>query len=230
MAERMLQHRTDTEIWIDGLDQTEMINTSVEEIDSENVNLIFVGIDRSSSMWRFEADMKKALEDFRDALGASGEADEILVARADFSGDISVGGYRKIQEFDTNYTTGGCTALYDVIQEGCRKLKEYRDFLKNEGMRVKAVFAIFSDGENTIGNDFSGAARSVAYLNGEEIVTAFVSFGGEASKTAGDLGFRNILDVSSSATELRRAFNCLSRSVIEHSGSVLSRQDDFFVV
>ncbi len=226
MAERMLQHRTDTEIWIDGLDQTEMINTSVEEIDSENVNLIFVGIDRSSSMWRFEADMKKALEDFRDALGASGEADEILVARADFSGDISVGGYRKIQEFDTNYTTGGCTALYDVIQEGCRKLKEYRDFLKNEGMRVKAVFAIFSDGENTIGNDFSGAA----YLNGEEIVTAFVSFGGEASKTAGDLGFRNILDVSSSAAELRRAFNCLSRSVIEHSRSVLSRQDDFFVV
>ena len=98
MAERMLQHRTDTEIWIDGLDQTEMINTSVEEIDSENVNLIFVGIDRSSSMWRFEADMKKALEDFRDALGASGEADEILVARADFSGDISVGGYRRDAE------------------------------------------------------------------------------------------------------------------------------------
>ena len=44
------------------------------------------------------------------------------------------------------------------------------------------------------------------------------------------LGFKNILDVSSSASELRRAFNCLSKSVIENSKSAVSKQDDFFDV
>lgn len=218
------------EITIDGLDKVEVANTSIDEIDSENVNLIFVGIDRSGSMYSFERDMVKALGDFKDALSNSKEADEILVARADFADSAVVGGYKRISEFDTAYTTGGCTALYDTIISGADKLKEYQDFLKNEGMRVKAVFAIFSDGLNNIGNGFSPAKSAVEYMNKEEIVTAFISFGGEATQTAKDLGFRNILDVSSSASELRRAFNCLSKSVIENSKSAVSKQDDFFDV
>ena len=35
------------EIIIDGLDEIEMQNTAVDDIDSENVNLIFIGIDKS---------------------------------------------------------------------------------------------------------------------------------------------------------------------------------------
>ena len=83
-----------------------------------------MGIDRSGSMGRFAQDMEKALRDFRDALHTSGEADEILVARADFAADLSVGGYKRIAEFDTSYDTGGCTALYDVIVQGTQKLKD----------------------------------------------------------------------------------------------------------
>ena len=90
--------------------------------------------------------MVKALSDFKDALINSKECDEILVARADFSDSATVGGYKRITEFDTSYSTDGCTAMYDTIIDGTEKLKEYRDFIKNEGMRVKAVFAIFGDG------------------------------------------------------------------------------------
>ena len=35
------------EIIIDGLDEIEMQNTAVDDIDSENVNLIFIGIEKS---------------------------------------------------------------------------------------------------------------------------------------------------------------------------------------
>lgn len=220
-----------SEVIIDGLSEVEAANTSIQDIDSENINLIFVGIDKSGSMGKFQMDMVKALGDFKTALSDSKEADEILVARADFADDITVGGYKRISEFDTAYNTGGCTAMYDTIVNGTDKLKEYRDFLKNEGMRVKAVFAIFSDGyDNTSHYNFSQAKKAVDYLNGEEIVTAFISFGGEATQTANDLGFKNILDVSSSASELRRAFNCLSKSVIENSKSAVSKKDDFFDV
>lgn len=217
---------------IDGLEEVEVANTSIDEIDSENINLIFVGIDKSGSMGQYQHDMVKALGDFKDALTASKECDEILVARADFADAATVGGYKRITEFDTSYDTGGCTAMYDTIIDGTDKLKEYRDFLKNEGMRVKAVFAIFGDGldNQSQPGGFAKAKQAIAYLNNEEIVTAFISFGGQATQEAKDLGFRNILDVSSSASELRRAFNCLSKSVIENSKSAVSKQDDFFDV
>ena len=216
---------------IDGLDEIEVENTAVDDLESENINLIFLGIDESGSMGQWLNDMKNCLNEFKTALSDSKEADEILVARADFDDTYSIGGYKKISEFNTAFRANGCTAMYDTIVDGAEKLKEYRQFLKDQGVRVKAVFAIFSDGEdNSSHNSFSDAKNAVSFLNSEEITTAFISFGGSATQTARDLGFRNILDVKSSASELRKAFNCLSKSVIESSKSVLADGDDFFTV
>lgn len=219
-------------IEIDGLDEIEVENTVVDDLESENINLIFLGIDESYSMNRYVGDMRNCLNEFKRALTDSKEADEILVARADFSDDVKIGGYKKIMEFDTSYTVFNMTALYDTIEQGTEKLMEYRKFLKDQGMtRVKAVFAIFSDGEDTMNGDFGAAKKCIEILNSEEITTAFISFGSQATQTAKYLGFRNILDVASSASELRKAFNCLSKSVIESSKSVLSDDgDDFFQV
>ena len=80
------------EIIIDGLDEIEMQNTAVDDIDSENVNLIFIGIDKSGSMSPYRGDMVSCLKEFKQALTDSKEADEILVARADFNSSINVGG------------------------------------------------------------------------------------------------------------------------------------------
>lgn len=216
---------------IDGLDEIELENTAVDDIESENINLIFLGVDESGSMDSFTKDMKHSLTEFKDALVNSKEADEILVARADFSDICTIGGYKEIDIFDTSFATYGCTAMYDTIVEGSEKLKDYRQYLKDQGVRVKAVFAIFSDGlDNSSRNNFGQAKQAIDYLNKEEITTAFISFGGAATKEAKDLGFKNILDVSSSASELRKAFNCLSKSVIESSRSVLADGDDFFQI
>ena len=215
---------------IDGWEEIEVENTAVDELESESINLIFIGIDESYSMNPYSGEMKKCLNEFKTALIDSKEADEILIARADFSDDVKIGGYKKITEFDTGYSVDNMTALLETIILGKEKLMEYRKFLKEQGVRVKAVFAIFSDGEDTMNGDFSKAKKSIETLNGEEITTAFISFGGQATQTAKDLGFRNILDVASSASELRKAFNCLSKSVIESSKSVLADEDDFFQV
>lgn len=216
---------------IDGLDEIEIANTSIDEIDSENINLMFLAIDNSGSMGQFVKEMRSSLDDFKNALENSKEADEILVARADFSDQISIGGYKKISEFNTDFYANGCTAMFDAIVKGKEKLAEYRNFLKNEGMRVKCVFSVFSDGlDNMSMNSFTDAKNAIEYLNNEEITTAFISFGGEATQTAKDLGFRNLLDVSSSASDLRKAFNCLSKSVIESSKSVVADEDDFFQI
>jgi hypothetical protein len=217
------------EINVMGLDEIEAENTSIDEIDSEVVNLIFVGIDASGSMSSYVSDMKGALKDFKDALSNSKEADEILVARADFESTIDIGGYKKITEFDTSYSTNDMTRLYDTVVEGTDKLFTYMNCLKQQGMRVKAVFAIFSDGcDNYSNSSVSEAREAIKKLNDEEITTAFISFGSSAKGIAKSLDFKNELSVGGSASELRKAFNCLSKSVIESSKAVLNNPEDFF--
>lgn len=219
-----------TEMIINGLEDIEIQNTPIDEIDNENVNLMFLGIDESGSMDTFRSDMKKSLIDFKDALLNSKEVDEILVARANFyNNKTDIGGYKKIEDFDTDYETYGQTPLYDVIIEGTEKLTQYMDYLKQQGMRVKAVFAIFSDGDDTSSAaSLNEAKAKIKELNDREIVTAFISFGGQADSEAKRLGFKNILSVGASASELRKAFNCLSKSVKENSKSVTNNTDDFF--
>lgn len=225
-------------IEIDGLDEIEVENTAIDDLESESINLIFLGIDESGSMtpYRTSGDMTNCLGEFKAALEDSKEADEILVARADFSDAINVGGYKKISEFDTSFAAYGMTAMYDTIIEGSEKLIQYRDFLKAQGATsIKAVFSIFSDGEDTCSrNGFAEAKKAVETLNKREFRTAFISFGGQATQVAKDLGFRDILDVKSSASELRKAFNCLSKSIIKFSKDVIQdgnkEDDDFFQI
>lgn len=216
---------------IDGLGaDIEAQNTAIDDLESENVNLMLIGIDGSGSMSSYRNDMMQCLTDFKEALENSKEANEILVARADFASDIDIGGYKAIDEFDTSFSAGGCTAMYDAVVEGSAKMLEYRKYLRDQGVRVKCVFAIFSDGyENGSKADVAAARQAIANLNREEITTAFISFGSDAKVEAQKLGFVNMLEVGSSASELRKAFNCLSKSVIESSKSVVADGDAFFV-
>lgn len=216
---------------IDGLGtDIEAQNTAIDDLESENVNLMLIGIDGSGSMSSYRNDMMQCLTDFKDALENSKEANEILVARADFASNIDIGGYKAIDEFDTSFSAGGCTAMYDAVVEGSAKMLEYRKYLRDQGVRVKCVFAIFSDGyENGSKADVAAARQAIANLNREEITTAFISFGSDAKVEAQKLGFVNMLEVGSSASELRKAFNCLSKSVIESSKSVVADGDAFFV-
>ena len=212
-----------------GIDEIENFNTSIDDIETEIINLIFVAIDRSGSMSPFVNDMKNCLNEFKDALINSKEVDEILLARADFASDINVGGYKPVDQFDVNYIASGSTVLYDVVVDGTAKLLQYIDYLKKQGMRVKAVFSVFSDGDDTASrSSINEAKKCIEDLQNQEITTAFISFGSGAVNEAKKLKFGNILTVGSSASELRRAFNTLSKSVIDSSKSVTPTTDSFF--
>lgn len=217
-----------------GLDdvEIEMFNTSLEELDSEVVNLITVGVDGSNSMDMYTNVMTNALKDFKLSLLNSKEADTLLVARADFGNDkVNLKGHKTLEQFETDYVAKGSTPLYDVIVEAGENLIQYMKFLRQNGTRVKAVFAIFSDGmDYNSKNDFSTAKKKIDELNKKEITTAFITFGDEAKGIAKQLGFQNELEVGSNASELRKAFNCLSKSVIDSSKSVIPDGDNFFKI
>lgn len=219
---------------IDGLDDIEVANTSIDDIDSEKVNLMLLLIDCSGSMIIHQDEMRDALEKFKVELKNSKEADNILVARGNFASSIDITGYKKIDELDTSFVGGGVTAMYDAIVNGVEKLIEYRKFLKDNGMIVKAVIGVFSDGEeNGSQKSLSVTQDSVALCNKEEITTAFMSFGPEAVVESNKLGFRNLLKIddlgaADAGSALRKAFDCLSKSLIESSKNVTSSDDDDF--
>lgn len=214
-----------------GLDQIEIDNTSIDDIGGDSVTLMFLGVDQSGSMISFAQDMRNQLSEFKDSLTNSKEVDDIIIARADFwHNTINISGYKKVQQLDVRFMADGGTPLYDAIVTGEEKLIEYMNFLKTNGMRVKAVFAIFSDGEdNTSTNKLKNAVKSIENLNDKEIITAYIAFGSEGIPEAKRLGFKNILEVGKSASELRKAFGCLSKSVSETSKkAVIDDLDNFF--
>jgi len=214
-----------------GLDDTQVgnANTSIDNINGDLVNLIFIAIDGSGSMLGYSKDMVQSLDNFKNAILSSKDVDDILIARADFSSAMTIGGYKKVADLDTAYNATGSTVMYDTIIEGKTRLFDYMNYLKNQGVRTKAVFAVFSDGsDNGSRNDAAKAKNAVDEMNSKEITTAFISFGPGATSEATRLGFKNSLNVSSSASELRRAFDVLSKSVISSSRSVVSSANSNF--
>jgi uncharacterized protein with von Willebrand factor type A (vWA) domain len=200
-----------------GSENLQQFNTPVGDLETESVNLVCVGIDISGSMSEYRDAMNTALSNFKHALESSKESDQLLVARIDFDSAVHPSGYKKLNQLDTDYNADGGTALYDAIISGSQNLVDYMSLLRKNGMRTKAVFAIFSDGEdrNSVHSEVE-ARNAIANLARNEISTAFISFckDEDLASKAKAMGFKSILKVDSSASELRRAFDCLSRSVI----------------
>ncbi len=206
----------------------EKFNTPVDSIEQAEVMLLFVGIDTSSSMEDYESSMHKALQDFKESMQDSKEEDQILIARANFNGEVDIAGYKSIHQFDTSYNPDGMTSLYDCICIGSEKMLEYMTMLKKNGMHVRGVFSIFSDGvDNNSSNSISKAQIALNNLKKKEIATAIICFGSEAEGIGQSLDFKNILEVSSSPSELRKAFNVLSKSAIATSKAAGAADDVF---
>lgn len=223
---------SDNQIEVLGLEEIEAENTSIEELENEVVNLFNLSFDGSGSMEQFESIMRECLKDFKEEISESKEADDILIARTDF-GDtnypnmINVGGYKKINEFDTNYRAYGGTPLYDMIGEVVDKFINYINYLKNNGMRVRGLFYILSDGrdEHSVKLYLADAKKKIKELKDKEIKIGFIAFGKFALEEAERLGFseEDIFEAGKTKGELRRIFGCISKSVKEESQGVMNK-------
>lgn len=218
-----------------GIEEIEATNATIEEIDAEAIDILFVALDESGSMSKHKADMIPALQDFKTSMQNSKESEHILVARLNFHDIVEpVGGYQPIDDFDASYTTYGGTLLYDGICEGAEKFLAYIKYLKANGMRVKGVFSTFSDGEDntSYNNQLSDATRVIAELNAAEYPTVFIAFGQEALDEANRLGYSRIVDIVNTpdpGKALRAAFNRLSKSVVEYSKHDGADADNFTI-
>ena len=210
----------------------------VDDIDSEEVTLVTVIIDASSSMRSFAVDLlKQYKEQFLDPLRGAKNAASILVSAWVFSDDGRdkvrlIHGYTPVPECqdltDADYQPNGMTPLRDAVMKGVTGLVTYGQTLRDNGTRTKSIVLVLSDGwENA--SSVSGAKvkrLSEDVLRAQEFVLAYIFFGDqtEGDQAAEEIGFppHHRLTDSLDASGIRRVFGTVSASVISTSQSRVS--------
>lgn len=209
-------------------------NLDVDKLENEHNTLISLGIDESGSMSGYTDVMRDNIRKMKESLLGSKEQDEMLVSITRFAGGIQSSGFQLVDDIENTYAPSGMTCLYDSILVMKQQLTQYMAQLKSNGVRCKGVVCIFSDGDDTASQStIRQAADAVAEMQKEEIIVAFVAFGDDAKGIADQLGVSkdNVLEVSASESELRKCFDCISKSAISSSKAFGQGQssNSFFV-
>lgn len=205
---------------IDGLDENYATNADLDDVTSACVTLIDFIIDRTGSMSEYEQVTRECLEHYKRAICNSKQSDEMLVSKTLFNRIIETGGYVAPEDFNTDYSTGGATRLYDAIIERRQRLLEYMEQLKDNGNNPRACVVILTDGDDNVSQySLSDARNAIKDLMKKEITVAFIAFGQEAFGVADSLGIdpKNVKEVSNDESELRRVIELVSKSAISAS-------------
>ena len=164
--------------------------------------------------------MQECLEHYKQAICNSKQADEMLVSKTLFNTTIETGGYVAPEDFNTDYSTWGCTRMYDAIIDRRQRMLDYMEQLKNNGTNARACMIILSDGlDNDSQYRASDARQAIQDLISKEITVAFIAFGQEAFGVADKIGIKpqNVKEVSNDESELRRVIDLVSKSAISAS-------------
>lgn len=205
---------------VDGLDETYATNIDVDDVVSPSIMLVDFIIDRTGSMSPYERVMQECLEHYKQAICNSKQADEMLVSKTLFDTTIETGGYVAPEDFNTDYSTDGCTRLFDAVIERRQRMLEYMEQLKDNGTNARAVMVILSDGQDNASQyRASDARKAVQDLIQKEITVAFIAFGQDAFGVADSIGIKpqNVKEVSNDESELRRVIDLVSKSAISAS-------------
>ena len=210
----------------------------IDDIDSEEVTLVTVIIDASSSMYPYASDVLAQYKDqFLDPLRGAKNADSILVSVWVFSDDGGdkvrlVHGYVPVPDCkdltSADYNPSGMTPLRDAVMKGVIGLVTYGQTLRDNGTRTKSIVLVLSDGAENCSRVSGVKVKRLSddVLRAQEFVLSYIFFGeeSEGDKAAKDIGFpaHHRLTDSLDPSGIRRVFRTVSASVISTSQSVVS--------
>ena len=223
---------------LDGQAGLGCVGAQVDDLNTDDVTLLVTIIDQSGSMDGVRDAVIDAFNQMTRALHDSKARDSILMSCWTFDDKPHLlFGYTPIDSVPDltrkTYAPNGSTALYDAVLDGFTGIVGYGQDLRNGGIRTRCIVAVISDGADNSSGRTTAAVKTVAsdLLKQEFYTLAFVGFGDQASftKIAADMGFPSILTASNTASEIRRALNLISGSVIRASQTrVMPGANSFF--
>jgi uncharacterized protein YegL len=227
-------------ILVDNLDTVAMagcMGTDLDQLNSDDVTLVAVVLDQSSSMYGSAQPVILGYNAMLDALRDSRQADSILISTWKFSDKSELlFSYTPVTQLGNlthhDYTPNGSTALYDTLADVMTGLVAYGQHLRNNGVRTRCVVVAFSDGEDNLSRVGAYDIRTVSQaLLAQEIYSlAYVGFGGsDLRQIASAIGFPSIITASTTPGEIRRIFHQVSQSVIRASQMTVGAGNNFFI-
>lgn len=201
-------------------DKVKVVNTPIQELKSSAQTLLRLDIDRSGSMGGFVTAMEQALKLVKDSIITSEEAPRIQISKTLFADTVDPEGYTDVEKFDTSYSVNsGLTKLYDSIIDSERRIRQYREDLKNNGVSVKAVLCILSDGiDNDSIASFEDAKESIAKMQNDDVTVCYIAFGSDnCEKLAQDLGVTNVVKTDATVHDLHKIMKFVSVGTIKKS-------------
>lgn len=223
---------------LDGQAGLGCVGAQVDDLNTDDVTLVSVIIDESSSMSSVRDDVIDAFNQMCRALSDSKASDSILMSVWTFANDPKLlFGYTPIDSVKdltaSDYAPGGATALYDATLNGFTGIVGYGQDLRNNGIRTRSIVVVISDGEDNMSGQTAHSVKTVADdLIRQEIYTlAFIGMGspGVFQSIATGMGFPEILTIQNSASEVRKALNLVSGSIIRTStGQINPGTNSFF--
>ncbi|MBO0781847.1 MAG: hypothetical protein J2P37_23765 [Ktedonobacteraceae bacterium] len=199
---------------------------SSDALSSDRAQLIVTLLDMTSSMRPFRQDVIDAYNTMIDTLKSSRQADQMLLSAWTFNtAPYLLHGYTPMEFVPslnkTSYKPDDATALYDAILHGLIGAVAYGQDLRNQGVRTKITYIVFTDGEDNVSRSTARQVHLVVTdLLAQEIYTfVLVGFGEEglAQDIARQIGFTNTLQANADAASIKQALNIVSRSLIRNS-------------
>ncbi len=204
---------------------------NVYDFSSDKIDIYLFLVDASGSM---ESDSGKVIEGlklYKKSFENFPESNSIAVSLCKFNDDIYYGDFRKVQDFSTNYWTGGATTIYYSIGKAAQYLKRYiKEVTERTGCIPRATMLVLSDGLSCSDRETESFAQSaIQDLNLAGITTVFVAFGDAITSQFGKrLGFVSTIDVQNRDTLVNFLGVELSKSCKEQSQSLKALGANFF--
>lgn len=210
--------------------------TTADDLFTDEVTLAITVLDVSLSMSEHADTVIAAYNAQLDALSGSKSADSILMSTWLFNHRPQLlHGFLPLSDtppMDANvYSPGGTTALYDTVLDALTSVVAYGQDLRNSGIVTKIDFAVMTDGEDNESTANAAKVKVVAddLLRQEIYTLTFTAFGGDfAKRVAADMGFPNVWEYGATASEIRRAMDERSQSIIRTSQSQIGKSGSFF--
>lgn len=226
-------------ILVDNLDAVALAGCSgadLDQINTDDVTLVAVVLDASSSMEGVRRDVIAGFNVMLDTFQGSRQADSILLSAWSFDNTARLHfSYTPVPLVnnltEVEYRPSGSTALYDTLLHVMTGLVAYGQSLRNNGVRTRCIIVVFSDGADNESRATASQVRTVSEsLLAQEIYTlAYAGFGStNLRQVAGEIGFPSIITGSNTPSEIRRIFKQVSASVIRASQTTVGVGNSFF--
>lgn len=212
----------------------------IDEIESTDVVLITLLMDDSGSMTPLVREALAGQNEMIDALRKTKNPDDVLIGQWSLNSSLyhSYVPLKDSAKLTTaDFVPHSMTPLYDRWYEALTANVAYAQQLRSAGTPVRSIAVVLTDGyDNDSHKVRASECKKLAkdLLDSEQFVLAFIGVGNEADfkSIAKEMGFPegSVLLAGATPSEMRRAFQMLSQSVVRASQSAISTnvQNSFF--